>query len=148
MRTCFAKAMAFDSKVKHYNYFRDYDPAIGRYSKSDPIGLVGGLNSYGYVQASPLRFIDPKALSALGDWIGEQWGKWWGGKPGDNGKDFSVDQIGRIQGAQCAKQCHRFRNSSDNFVTASEICFELMPGTQADILSGAAVLNSCATHCV
>ncbi len=27
---------------KHYNYFRDYDPAVGRYFESDPIGLRSG----------------------------------------------------------------------------------------------------------
>lgn len=31
----------FDSETgTHYNYFRDYDPALGRYQQSDPIGVV------------------------------------------------------------------------------------------------------------
>jgi hypothetical protein len=49
---------------EHYNYFRDYDPAIGRYAESDPIGLLGGLNTFGYVESSPLGTIDRMGLSS------------------------------------------------------------------------------------
>ncbi|WHI46255.1 RHS repeat domain-containing protein [Microbulbifer sp. VAAF005] len=48
----------------HYNYFRDYDPSIGRYIQSDPIGLSGGLNTYGYALQNPLSYIDLLGLTA------------------------------------------------------------------------------------
>jgi RHS repeat-associated protein len=57
----------FDAETGlHYNYFRDYDPSIGRYIQSDPIGLAGGLNTYGYVDSNPLRWSDPKGLIGPG----------------------------------------------------------------------------------
>ncbi|MCR4304499.1 MAG: RHS domain-containing protein, partial [Gallionella sp.] len=57
----------FDRETKlHYNYFRDYDPSIGRYIESDPIGLAGGLNGYGYgygyANQNPLKYTDPMGL--------------------------------------------------------------------------------------
>lgn len=43
----------------HYNYFRDYNPSLGRYVESDPIGLEGGFNSYAYVYNNPNIYTDP-----------------------------------------------------------------------------------------
>jgi RHS repeat-associated protein len=46
----------------HYNYFRDYNSAIGRYYQVDPIGLRGGINLYRYVGDNPVNWIDPWGL--------------------------------------------------------------------------------------
>jgi len=47
----------------HYNYFRDYDPATGRYVESDPIGLGGGLSTFSYVGNNPMGAVDPNGLT-------------------------------------------------------------------------------------
>ncbi|ARU59255.1 hypothetical protein OLMES_5273 [Oleiphilus messinensis] len=52
----------------YYNYYRDYDPTLGRYFQSDPVGLRGGLNTYGYVLQNPLTNIDPHGLATLYVW--------------------------------------------------------------------------------
>ena len=46
----------------YYNYFRDYNPKIGRYMQSDPIGLLGGINTYSYVDNNPFIYYDQNGL--------------------------------------------------------------------------------------
>jgi RHS repeat-associated protein len=56
----------FDSATGwHYNYFRDYEPGTGRYVQSDPIGLEGGINTFGFVHGNPMVLIDPSGNNAL-----------------------------------------------------------------------------------
>ena len=45
------------------NYFRDYDPAVGRYVESDPIRLArGSYSTYMYAKGTPIGAIDPDGL--------------------------------------------------------------------------------------
>jgi RHS repeat-associated protein len=54
----------------HYNYFRDYEPATGRYVQSDPMGLRGGLNTYTYALNRPTQLVDSTGLCSCsgGTW--------------------------------------------------------------------------------
>lgn len=46
----------------HYNYFRYYNPANGRYQRPDPIGLKAGVNYFTYVRNRPNILVDPFGL--------------------------------------------------------------------------------------
>jgi RHS repeat-associated protein len=45
-----------------YRRNRVYDPAAGRFTQEDPIGIAGGLNTYGFGGGDPVNYTDPFGL--------------------------------------------------------------------------------------
>lgn len=45
----------------HYARYRYYDPTLGRFTCTDPLGLNGGLNLYAYAP-NPINWVDPFGL--------------------------------------------------------------------------------------
>ncbi|MDH4191230.1 MAG: RHS repeat-associated core domain-containing protein [Betaproteobacteria bacterium] len=99
-----------------HNYMRDYDPVIGRYVESDPIGLKGGLNTYAYVAADPLSATDRLGLvgerpapSCKGQWVFTGW---------------AVDDSGRRPGSReptpciCSWTCYECGHPTGNATTS------------------------------
>ncbi len=56
----------------HQNWFRDYNPGVGRYAQEDPIGFWGGVNRYAYGNSNAILYIDPYGLWAFGDPIDQR----------------------------------------------------------------------------
>jgi RHS repeat-associated protein len=48
----------------YYFTRRYYDPSIGRFVTTDPLGVTDGVNMYGYAGANPIMFVDPSGLLA------------------------------------------------------------------------------------
>lgn len=86
----------YDAETGHdYNYMRDYDQSTARYIESDPIGLLGGVNTYAYVHNNPISWADLKG----------ELGTFYGGE-----LHFLVG--GGLTALKCTDQCgkkHTFR---------------------------------------
>ncbi|MBI2797500.1 MAG: hypothetical protein HYX65_12435 [Gemmatimonadetes bacterium] len=65
-------AREFDRETGLYYYrARYYDPHRGRFLSEDPIGLVGGINLYAYVENDPANSTDPTGLETCPE--GKRW---------------------------------------------------------------------------
>ncbi len=86
---------------------RWYDAAIGRFVQRDPIGLLGGLNTYAYCYNSPLYLVDPSGRfiistivgGIVGGVVGGICGGWEGGAAGAIGGAVGGAVTGAMTGA-------------------------------------------------
>jgi uncharacterized protein RhaS with RHS repeats len=53
-----------DATGQVYRRNRYYDPRSGQFTQPDPIGLAGGLNSYGFAAGDPVSYSDPYGFCA------------------------------------------------------------------------------------
>jgi RHS repeat-associated protein len=51
-----------DASGQMYMRNRYYDPSTGQFTQSDPIGVAGGLNTYGFANGDPVSYSDPYGL--------------------------------------------------------------------------------------
>ena len=68
-----------DTETDNYYYrARYYNPEIGRFLQTDPIGYAGGLNLYSYCGNNPLNWVDPFGLcKEEKSWWDKMWEEAW-----------------------------------------------------------------------
>jgi RHS repeat-associated protein len=130
----------------HYNMMRDYDPGIGRYVESDPVGLAGGINTYVYVLANPLLYTDIRGLR-LGGVPSESPEDLLKRGPGRIGNSQAADFWGKYYGIKCAERC---KVSGPTWVrmNAMMLCVhEIIPAPVQASPFGGTVVEVCTKTC-
>lgn len=108
----------------HYNWHRYYVPRLGRYLSSDPIGIVGGINTYAYANNAPTMYADPMGLSP--DY-------WW--------RPCNSDQIQQCR-QQCASQGKEYESCAVRWVANNGVR-DGRPSNEAGTPSSGGLSCSC-----
>ncbi len=58
-----------DASGQMYMRNRYYDPATGQFTQTDPIGIAGGMNVYGFAAGDPVSYSDPYGLKPNGVFV-------------------------------------------------------------------------------
>jgi RHS repeat-associated protein len=95
----------------HYNWYRHYDPTIGRYLQTDPLGFVDGPDIYAYANSAPGMYVDPTGqfvpvMIAIGAAIAYVMTPTVANAPGPNDETIAVDDIAPFKNAGEVAACY------------------------------------------
>ncbi|MFD1841662.1 RHS repeat-associated core domain-containing protein [Paracidovorax cattleyae] len=93
----------------HYNRFRYYDPATGRFVHQDPIGYLSGINLYKYAPNS-MVWADPRGLAVFGQ-LGTYGGLNGGSHVGDKLAAHELVRHETLVQAGCTTKKKRLQNN-------------------------------------
>jgi RHS repeat-associated protein len=112
----------------YYNYHRYYDPATGRYTSPDPLGLDAAPNHHGYVE-NPLALFDPVGLISRDRYLHMDRPGWSNYVLRDaNGNVYYSGQFG--PGATQADVEARHMANHNRYNPANGDTIEVLPGTR------------------
>lgn len=124
-----------------YNYFRDYDPATGRFVESDPLGLAGGINLFAYVGGTPTHASDPLGLQTVIVVNNNHWAEVWSMVAGthvgmytSNGGDPIMYDPGGSYGSGHGAGSGDFIEAGPSTLT-DYIMYQIQDGSNVDVYS-------------
>lgn len=128
---------------------RAYDPATARWLSRDPIGEMGGINLYGYVENGPDKFVDPLGNftflpAIIGGVVGAVVGGITGGIKGGFKGAFSGVVGGLVTGAALVLTNGNWAAAGAAGAAASSIVSQLLNGEKPASPEGAAKICSAA----
>jgi RHS repeat-associated protein len=140
----------YDSETGlYYVNARYYNPNLGRFLQTDPIGLSGGRNLYAYVGNDPINLFDPTGLSAAeqGNDGGSMLNNPWGGA--DDPIVQGMEQYSPTTQSMCAdalriagKSQQAVDNAMSNWTLLSSITANNYNGVDAAMLAAVGVRES------
>ena len=91
----------------HYNWYRHYDPTLGRYTQPDPLGFVDGPSVYAYARSSPAMYVDANGQFApiivgIGVVVAYVFTPTIANAPGPGDQTFPVDDLAPFKNAAAA----------------------------------------------
>jgi len=124
-----------------YKRNRYFDPASGRFTQADPIGLGGGLNLYGFANGDPVNYSDPFGLCPVCDvadvgFFAHSAYKAWKNPSRETFEDLALDGLGLLPVIPSVGMIRRLENLADGASAGRKLWEVTSEGTDRVVKAG------------